>query len=127
MANAATTIPGRGQIKVASGINLALGGWLIIAPFLLTVSTPAMWNDVLAGIAVLLLAGTRVAKPDAGTKGASWTNVLVGAWLIIAPFVLGYGSQVAIWNDVIVGVLLVAFGWWSGSQPRINTRPSGQR
>lgn len=103
----------KGEVKTASGINLTLGAWLVIAPFLLGATAPATWNDVLAGLAVLALAGTRIAKPAASTTSISWINLSIGVWLIIAPFVLGYSSQVAIWNDVIVGVLLVMFGWWS--------------
>ncbi len=40
-------------------INVALGGWLIAAPFILGYSAiPApTWNDVLVGTIVILLAG----------------------------------------------------------------------
>jgi hypothetical protein len=40
-------------------------------------------------------------------------NVLFGAWLIAAPFILGYASsRLEMGNDVAVGVLLVACSWW---------------
>jgi len=40
-------------------------------------------------------------------------NILLGAWLIAAPFVLDYsGSSVAMRNDVAIGVVLVACSWW---------------
>lgn len=40
-------------------------------------------------------------------------NILLGAWLIAAPFVLGYaGSRMELGNDVAVGVLLIACSWW---------------
>lgn len=107
----------KGQVQTASGINLILGAWLVIAPFLLGATASATWNDVLAGLAVLVLAGTRAAKPATSTTLLSWINLLIGVWLIIAPFVLGYASQGTIWNDVIVGVLLVMFGWWSSRMP----------
>jgi hypothetical protein len=38
--------------------------------------------------------------------GASGLNVLAGIWLIIAPFVLSYGSGDSIWNDIICGVIV---------------------
>jgi hypothetical protein len=41
--------------------------------------------------------------------------VLLGVWLIIAPFALPAGAMMTnAWavNDVIVGILLVAFSWW---------------
>ena len=35
-------------------------------------------------------------------------NIVLGAWLILAPFVMGYsGSTVELTNDVALGVLLI--------------------
>ena len=40
-------------------------------------------------------------------------NFLLGAWLIAAPFVLGYASaRVETGNDVALGLLLIACSWW---------------
>ena len=40
-------------------------------------------------------------------------NILLGAWLIAAPFVLGYaGSRMEMGNDVALGILLIACSWW---------------
>ena len=48
---------------------------------------------------------------------ASWTNVVLGVWLIIAPFLLGYSAETtALWNDIIVGLFIVGFGWYAGSK-----------
>jgi hypothetical protein len=110
--------PAAGQIRMASGFNIVLGIWLIIAPFLLAVSQAAMWNDITVGVLVLLLTGTRVSKPTVGTKSASWTNAAIGLWLILAPFILGYGNTAAMWNDVIVGFLVLVCGAWSAALPR---------
>jgi len=47
-------------------------------------------------------------------KNVSWINLLVGIWLIIAPFALGAAGVNHVWtgNDVVLGVLLIAFSWW---------------
>jgi hypothetical protein len=37
---------------------------------------------------------------------ASGLNVLAGIWLIIAPFVLGYGSGDPYWNDIVFGAII---------------------
>lgn len=37
--------------------------------------------------------------------GASGVNVLAGIWLIIAPFVLAYSSNVY-WNDIVFGAIV---------------------
>jgi SPW repeat-containing protein len=44
---------------------------------------------------------------------ANWVNVILGIWVAISPFVLGFTHlEAAKWNDVAVGlaVLLSAFG-----------------
>jgi VIT1/CCC1 family predicted Fe2+/Mn2+ transporter len=105
------------QVRSASGLNIAAGAWLIIAPFLLAYSDVAegVWNDVIVGLAVLAFASYRVARPGSGI-GLSWTNALLGGWLIIAPFALGYSDvTAAVWNDVIVGVVVVSLAIWSAA------------
>ena len=40
-------------------------------------------------------------------------NILLGAWLIVAPFILGYsGAMVELGNDIAIGVLLIGSSWW---------------
>lgn len=120
MANAATvgTMPADGQIRTASGLNVILGIWLIISAFVLAATAAAFWNSLLVGIFVLILAATRMSRPTVSTKPLGWTNAVVGIWLILAPFVLGYVTQAATWNSIAVGVLLLVFAAWSASLPR---------
>lgn len=108
----------RGRIKGASSVNLVLGLWLIVAPFVLAFTGAAFINDMLCGIAIAILAGMRVRHPTLATKPASWVNLAIGAWLIVAPFVLNYLSGPAAWNDIIVGILVLMFAGWSGAEPR---------
>lgn len=130
---------GRQQVVWTSGINVLLGLWLVIAPFLLGYSglTAALWNDVAVGALIAILAGIRTAKP-LQQEGISWTNVVLGAWLIVAPFVLGYGAAqaqpgsatgAALSNDIIVGLLVVVLASWSGfaSKAAKRNQPSAGR
>jgi len=95
-----------------------LGIWLIIAPFLLGYShlAVATWNDIILGV---LVAGTALLlKSGISGGGASWTNIVFGIWLILAPFILNYGNNPAPrWNDIILGVLVIVFGWSSAAVP----------
>lgn len=44
-------------------------------------------------------------------KTCGWVCVLAGAWLIIAPFVLGYSTNaLALWNDIILGLIVLGAG-----------------
>src|SRR3954454_12249569 len=54
------------------------------------------------------------AGPAAGWRStvmaASGLNVVAGIWLIIAPFVLGYGGGDPYWNDIVLGALIALVG-----------------
>lgn len=52
-------------------------------------------------------------------RWASGTNVVLGLWLIAAPFVVLYyrDSTAAAWNDVIVGLLVLSFAWYRSARP----------
>ena len=43
---------------------------------------------------------------------ASWLNLILGLWMIISPFAIGYAmvSAVAMWNGVVLGVLIAIAG-----------------
>jgi len=109
----------RANVRVASGVNVALGAWLIVAPFALGYTTRAAYlNDAIAGVLVLILAGSRLAAMR--TPGLSWANLSIGLWLIVAPFALAFPAERALWNDLLLGVLLAIFSGWSAvSVPRV--------
>ena len=128
----------RETVQWTSGVNIVAGLWLIIAPFVLGYDEirAALWNDVVIGIIVAAFAVARVARPLMNPS-LSWINAVLGLWLIVAPFVLGYGrvveaealaaegavgaGQIAMWNDIIVGVIILVLGAWSALSARGRT------
>lgn len=110
------------QAKTASGINILAGIWLVIAPFLLGYSDfpEPTWNDILVGVAVIIIAGVKMSKP-LSAAGISWVNVILGVWLILAPFVLQYEPRNAMWNDIVLGCIIAIFGIWSAVAARGTT------
>jgi len=40
-------------------------------------------------------------------KGWAWVNLVLGAWLVVAPWILGYGGGAAAVNDVVLGLAVV--------------------
>jgi SPW repeat len=44
--------------------------------------------------------------PRAQVTTAAGLSLLAGIWLIIAPFVLGYGDGDPYWNDIVFGALV---------------------
>ena len=52
--------------------------------------------------------------PDRSRDGSSWINIVLSIWVIVSPFVLASHSSKAIWNNVVVGVvvgILALVGW----------------
>jgi SPW repeat len=48
-------------------------------------------------------------------RWTSWTSVVLGIWLLIAPFVVGYHmvSAAAATEDVVMGILILGFALWT--------------
>ncbi len=40
-------------------------------------------------------------------KGWAWVNLVLGGWLVVAPWILGYGGGPATGNDVVLGLAVV--------------------
>ena len=107
-------------MKTAKNLNwvIAIAGiWEVIAPFVLSYTrvSSAMWDAIIIGIVLVILGVWAALANSAGTvKGLSWVNAILGLWLIIAPFILSYSSTAsAMWNDIIVGVIVVILGVWA--------------
>ena len=95
-------------------VMLVLGVWLFFSPFILqftSYTAMAAWNSYILGVAVTAFAVIALAVPRMWEE---WTNLVLGAWLIIAPFLLGYSSQSgAAWDHVILGVVIAAEAVWA--------------
>lgn len=92
--------------SAANAVTFLAGVWLIVSPFVLTHATGrAYWNDVTIGIVVSLLAAVRaIAQRDLPWLAA--ITAVVGGWLIVAPWALGYSTSAATVNDMLVGVVM---------------------
>jgi len=95
-------------------LALALGLWLLISPWLLGFSDVgvAAWNAVLVGVGIALFAAAALAKP---ADWQEWVALAFGVWLVISPWLLGFGEQhaVAAWHQVIVGLLVGIDALWA--------------
>lgn len=83
-------------------INLVLGAALAWAAMLFGQLPVAAANAVIVG--TLIVCASAVAL----YRYADWTqvsNVVLGGWAVIAPFLLGFGSaQVPMWAHVAIGL-----------------------
>jgi hypothetical protein len=103
--------PGRRGLAGSTGAPTFVAAvWLAMASYPFYFLYEALWNDVVIGAAIAAVSLTRVAKP-VETRSLGWVNIVLGAWLLVAPFAWGYGNTIgaarAAWNDVFVGLVVV--------------------
>ena len=95
------------------GVSVLVGVWLLISPWVLGYYgiAAAMWNSVVLGVIFAVAAGAAVLKFH---EWEEWVNVVLGAWLIVSPWLLNYAVMgAAAWNHVIVGLLVLVLSSWS--------------
>jgi hypothetical protein len=93
-------------MKQVIWINVAVGFWLVIAAFTqhsYFLRGVRMVNDFTAGV-LLLCSALWYLGTITSPRGAVVANLLIGAWLVIAPFALGYRPVL---NDLLCGVAVV--------------------
>ena len=86
--------------------NVLLGAWLVLAPFIgIGVANDiAATSSYVTGVAVLLFAFAAISHADLWKE---YTNLVLGLWLIVAPFVLSFANLVGpTYNQIIVGLLI---------------------
>ena len=85
--------------------SVALGLWVMFSPMMFGNSGPAANSDYVAGALVVTIAAISTAEV---IRAFRFLNLLMAAWLILAPFVLtGFTGSGRV-NDIAVGVALVA-------------------
>lgn len=51
--------------------------------------------------------------PTATSKVPTLINAALGLWLIVSPFALRFGEAVAFWTNIVLGALLVMWSLFS--------------
>lgn len=85
---------------------VTLGIYLVLAPLIGigTIGGVAAINSYVVGTLVALIAFSAVAQMEVWKE---YTNMILGFWLVAAPFVLNFTDLVVpVWNQVIVGILV---------------------
>ena len=94
-------------------VNVILGVWLFIAPFfsIVALTSMAAWNGYIFGVIIVALSIVALIQPRAWEE---WINLVVGVWLILSPFIMGYTTETTImWNHIVVGVLVGVDALWA--------------
>ncbi len=100
--------------------NVVLGIILFIAPWVtgtayhlgLTADAHAAWDAWIVGLSVALVALWSLDAPRSFIPES--INVLLGIWLFIAPWVLGFaGLTGPAWTAWIIGILVIIMAAWA--------------
>src|SRR5689334_308025 len=101
-------VPGFG----ASLVNTLLGAFLVISPLAMPYVREAgpqaqvYWNDILCGLAIVI---TGMWAMRSTSARPNWAQVVLGAWLGMAPIVLQYHFNAG-WNDMVIGAIVCLSG-----------------
>lgn len=101
-------------------VSWLLGFWLLLSPWTLHYSddSPALRNAVIVGF---LLIFAEVVTLSAFRPWEEWATILIGAWLIVSPFVLEFIHPMGTANAIIIGaivLLLSSYELWRVSTGR---------
>lgn len=93
-------------------VNLVLGVWLFLSPwFGIGVGAGAAWNSWIFGAVIAVMSVWALSNPQ---RWEEWVNLVVGVWVLIAPFVLLFTAQTgATWNHIIVGIVVAVDAIWA--------------
>lgn len=82
--------------------NLVLGAGLACSAFIFAGLPAAAWNAGIVGTLIVCCSAMALYRYGAW---AEWSNLALGSWAVVAPFLLGFGSaQTPIWTHVVVGI-----------------------
>ncbi len=85
-------------------LTAALGTWLMFVPSVFATQSRAADSDHLVGALVTTFAV--IAMAEVG-RTLRFVNILFGAWIVLAPWVLNGSVAGAKWNDAITGTVLI--------------------
>jgi hypothetical protein len=94
-------------------LNLALGLWLFVAGLFpaAQIMDAGAWNHYIAGLAIAIVAGVAISRPQ---KWEEWTNLILGLWVFLAPFLLGFWEVGwSLWNHLIIGMVVAGLALWT--------------
>jgi len=83
-------------------VNLILGAGLACAAFTFSGLPSAAWDAGIVGTLIACCFAAALYRYPAWTE---WSNLTLGCWAVVAPFLLGFGSpQTAMWTHVLLGL-----------------------
>jgi O-antigen ligase len=79
--------------------------WLMAAPSVLGLNGAAADSTHIVGALVVTLAVVAFAEP---ARLVRYLNVLLGIWVMLAPWLVAGGTSAWVWNSVVSGLAIIA-------------------
>jgi hypothetical protein len=95
------------DLVLTPSVFVGLGGiWMMVTPIVIDHGAYPWWSDVAAGAVLIVVSVLQVVLPGRSAR-LSAVAALVGVWLVVAPFALGFHDQLGVaWNNMIIGSLV---------------------
>ena len=94
-------------------VNALLGAWLALSPWVVgyVPNITANYNAVVVGALLIAAALGAMFIPKAWEE---WTEAVLGLWLIVSPWALGFGAdQLARNTAVSTGIIVALLALWT--------------
>ncbi|QBD77427.1 hypothetical protein EPA93_16080 [Ktedonosporobacter rubrisoli] len=101
-------------------VSLVLGVLLFISPWIFGTAMygTSSWDAWIVGIVGVILALLALAFINAAMP-LRWISLILGVWLFISPWVLGFATlSAAAWTAWIIGILFVIVNGWTQLETR---------
>ncbi len=93
--------------------STGLGALLMATPLIFGTEAPLYYSDHIAGCLAIMIAVTALAEV---ARAVRFLNVLLGAWIVFAPFLIPGGSTVATVAGIVIGLSLIGLSLPRGAR-----------
>lgn len=100
-------------------INTGLGAWMMVVPTLFAYQKTEADNAYIFG--ALIISNAIIAMAES-VRNVRFLNLVIGIWLILAPWILSFDTTAAKVNDPAVGLMVISMSLIKG---RIRERLGG--
>lgn len=117
------------SIKWLSGIVSLVGLWIAVSPTVYETTDAMLWNNVIVGLGIFLLAGYnyyRMANGYAPSVGVATVVAALGLWSVVAPFLLEVVSTELLWSTVVSGIVVAALAGYNAYAGRSARAPAAE-
>jgi hypothetical protein len=109
-----------GVTRIAAAVEVLVGGWLALSPWLVgsNGSSALRWSNLIVGLLLVALGVLRLSRP--ATPRGPATSFGLGAWTIVAAFVLSFQNGATgtapLWSAIGCGAVLTGAAAWATTE-----------